>query len=580
MRERGSRDVEDGVDRVGRRLRRLSGETKEADRNVNLFSRGLTMLGTRAGMFAILGAAAVATAGVFSPAVLAMTAGVVAFSAAFAPAIFIAAGVVQRFQDTAGIAGSAASELSDVLFELKHAFNVAVSPAAAIVMRSISEALVMMLEPLQAMRGPLTVFARAMGQAIEGTAAGLVQLAPAMADLITRLAPELPRIAEAAVLLFDALLQIAKYGVPVFHDMLTGLIAFSKWLGPAIDDMARWASVNMHISSTAWAAVAGTVEWLAQVMWQLFGVAKQLFVAMEPVSALIGGSLLWGLVAVLDALTWLNSNFSTGSVVVGVFANAILAYFVAMRLATVATAAYKVALIGAKGVMLAVTALQWAAWWIALARAEGIAATAQLALNVAMSANPIALVVIALAALTAGLVYAYMKVSWFREAVNSAWQVLRWTPLGMVIGLLTNFEGTVSRVKGVAVTAFGAIKTAVQWVIDKVEWLIQKISAIKLPDLTPWSGLLPDLTPWDGLLPGRADGGPVARGGAYVVGERGPELFVPRQSGTIAPNPALAAPTGAGAPEEFVIDATFVMPDGEVTARQTVRAAKKKKSMR
>lgn len=34
-------------------------------------------------------------------------------------------------------------------------------------------------------------------------------------------------------------------------------------------------------------------------------------------------------------------------------------------------------------------------------------------------------------------------------------------------------------------------------------------------------------------LPGRATGGPVAPGAAYVVGERGPELFVPTSSGRI-----------------------------------------------
>ncbi len=34
-------------------------------------------------------------------------------------------------------------------------------------------------------------------------------------------------------------------------------------------------------------------------------------------------------------------------------------------------------------------------------------------------------------------------------------------------------------------------------------------------------------------LPGRATGGPVAPGRAYVVGERGPELFVPTSSGKV-----------------------------------------------
>jgi len=37
-------------------------------------------------------------------------------------------------------------------------------------------------------------------------------------------------------------------------------------------------------------------------------------------------------------------------------------------------------------------------------------------------------------------------------------------------------------------------------------------------------------------LPGRANGGPVSGGNPYLVGERGPELFLPQVSGTIIPN--------------------------------------------
>ena len=38
------------------------------------------------------------------------------------------------------------------------------------------------------------------------------------------------------------------------------------------------------------------------------------------------------------------------------------------------------------------------------------------------------------------------------------------------------------------------------------------------------------------MLPGRANGGPVSSGQTYMVGERGPELFVPGRSGTIVAN--------------------------------------------
>jgi phage-related minor tail protein len=46
-------------------------------------------------------------------------------------------------------------------------------------------------------------------------------------------------------------------------------------------------------------------------------------------------------------------------------------------------------------------------------------------------------------------------------------------------------------------------------------------------------------------LPARAMGGPVTGNSAYLVGERGPELFVPRMSGTIIPNHSLQSAGGS-----------------------------------
>ena len=47
-------------------------------------------------------------------------------------------------------------------------------------------------------------------------------------------------------------------------------------------------------------------------------------------------------------------------------------------------------------------------------------------------------------------------------------------------------------------------------------------------------------------LPGRASGGPVVAGQTYIVGERGPELFTPGQSGSITPNGASERMMAAG----------------------------------
>jgi phage-related minor tail protein len=63
-------------------------------------------------------------------------------------------------------------------------------------------------------------------------------------------------------------------------------------------------------------------------------------------------------------------------------------------------------------------------------------------------------------------------------------------------------------------------------------------------------------------LPGRATGGPVAPGRPYLVGERGPELFVPTSAGQIDPGSGggarsvnvsikVVAPEGSSSPESL-----------------------------
>jgi F0F1-type ATP synthase membrane subunit b/b' len=50
-----------------------------------------------------------------------------------------------------------------------------------------------------------------------------------------------------------------------------------------------------------------------------------------------------------------------------------------------------------------------------------------------------------------------------------------------------------------------------------------------------------------GLFAGRATGGPVTGNTPYIVGERGPELFIPTSSGNIIPNSAMRSSGGAPA---------------------------------
>lgn len=75
-------------------------------------------------------------------------------------------------------------------------------------------------------------------------------------------------------------------------------------------------------------------------------------------------------------------------------------------------------------------------------------------------------------------------------------------------------------------------------------------------------------------LPGRATGGPVSGGAAYLVGERGPELFVPTASGRIE------APA-AGAAREVRVAISIGAPAGTApqalaqSGRQVARAVRR-----
>lgn len=68
-------------------------------------------------------------------------------------------------------------------------------------------------------------------------------------------------------------------------------------------------------------------------------------------------------------------------------------------------------------------------------------------------------------------------------------------------------------------------------------------------------------------LPGRATGGPVSPGRAYMVGERGPELFVPTSAGQVAAS-------GPARPSEVRITLNVNAPAGGDQARALERSSR------
>jgi hypothetical protein len=145
-----------------------------------------------------------------------------------------------------------------------------------------------------------------------------------------------------------------------------------------------------------------------------------------------------------------------------------------------------------------------------LAVGTAIMTGAQYALNLAMSLNPIGLVIIAIAALVAGFVLAYQKIEPFRDLMNQIFESIK--NVGRAIAS--------SPVGQALARAFGGF---------------------------------------------RAAGGPVRQGSTYMVGEMGPELFTANTSGSIAS----AGSFGGGGGVNIVINGA-IDPEGVRRSLETL----------
>jgi phage-related minor tail protein len=93
-------------------------------------------------------------------------------------------------------------------------------------------------------------------------------------------------------------------------------------------------------------------------------------------------------------------------------------------------------------------------------------------------------------------------------------------------------ESTIARAVLSGKTSIGQLVDSILADFDRVttsQFIIKPVEGVI-------GSLISSLLPISGA---RAAGGPVSAGDAYLVGEQGPELFVPSSSGAIAPNAAM-----------------------------------------
>ena len=124
------------------------------------------------------------------------------------------------------------------------------------------------------------------------------------------------------------------------------------------------------------------------------------------------------------------------------------------------------------------------------------------------------------------------------KILGTAFDVLG-SAISFVIGLFANLVSVVN-------SAFNAIKNIVNFIKNN-------------PVTQAIGGAIDNV-----FGGGRAMGGPVSRGTSYVVGERGPELFVPNTSGKIIPN---GGSSGGGSTINLTVNGAI---DAEGTARTII----------
>lgn len=192
----------------------------------------------------------------------------------------------------------------------------------------------------------------------------------------------------------------------------------------------------------------------------------------------------------------------------------------------------------------------------AVTKAQTAATTA---MNTVMRANPVLLVVTAIAALTAGLIVAYKKSETFRAVVDGAFKAVRegaqWVGdkvawLGDKVADLATSAG--KKLGSLAETITAPYRTAFKAIASIWNNTVGKLS-VKIPGFMGFGGVsfdVPDIPTF--ARGGRFDGGPM------IVGEGGPEILFPGVPGTIAPNSAAGSMGGGNTVVQLVLDGRVI----------------------
>jgi hypothetical protein len=173
------------------------------------------------------------------------------------------------------------------------------------------------------------------------------------------------------------------------------------------------------------------------------------------------------------------------------------------------------------------------------------ATAAQWLFDAALDANPIGLVILAIAGLVAGIYLLDQKFHFIQPAIQMVSDAFTWVWNG-IQGITNSVPDMNSILYAILVppplqlliAAFKLVYDNIDLIMAAIPQLIKLLLDIVIPP--PVQALLGAAgsagAAFGNSISGHASGGPMAAGEPGIVGEKGPELWIPSTSGTVIPN--------------------------------------------
>lgn len=263
--------------------------------------------------------------------------------------------------------------------------------------------------------------------------------------------------------------QLAGLGVTIMSNVMPYLTSFVTSIN---SNMPKIQQTITGVISAIAPIIAGIIKDIGQIVSNLI---PNLGSSTQSMGSIVLGVVKGGLTALKDVLDWLAQH---GSIVQAAFIGitTALAGYKAVVLATNAVQEVQSVLFAVQAIKADFASDALAAMTVSMDSNTA----AQWLLNAALNANPVGIVVVAISALVAVLVYAYNKSEIFRNSVNQLWNSIKTG----VLGLGASIKSAWDSISASTLAAWNVIKSYVMNTLNSVKSTITTVFNSIKSDLT------------------------------------------------------------------------------------------------